>query len=171
MQFLSCILSSVLISLVLGLISSAIQKQNDKELVRNQKEEHVVLRLPKVCLWVGLLCVAFFAALLLWAILSSNETAPLWVIFCLFILVGMVLVYEALVWKIEIFRHEDYFLIRTVYKVHTVRYRDCIGYRFATNELVLKTRKKKYRIDLMATNFDFFLSMLTQYNVPEIEKS
>lgn len=160
----------ILIPILLGLLLSIIERGNSQEIIRNLTKEHIVIRLPKVYLWIGYLEISFFAACILMTCFPNN-TATAWVRieFGFFALIGVVIVLKTQIWKIEIFRSKDYFLCRTLpYKTYKIPYSDCLSYKLGTNSLVLKTKKKTLRIDSHATNFEFLLTMLTQHKIKEI---
>lgn len=101
-----------------------------------------------------------------------NDTAAVWtwMLFALFALIGVAIVLETQVWRMEIFRSENYFLCRILpYKTYKILYSDCVSYRYRANTLVLRTKERTFRIDTHATNFEFLLAMLTQYKIMEFE--
>lgn len=172
MQVIIRLLIPALISLFLVWLSSGIDKDNGQEIIKNLEKEHIVIQLPKAYMWVGFLDFVAFCA---FAILVANDqdassAAWVWILTCFFILLGVFLIAVTKIWKIEIFRHREYFLYRTAFcRVHKVQYSQCVSYEFKTNNLVLKTEKRTFYVDNKATNFEFLLIMLSQHKVKEIE--
>lgn len=170
MEILIKIIGFAFIPIIISLIMNGITKHNNKEAIKNQTENHIIMRLPRALLWIGCACIAVFGAFSIWTAFSENETATAWVsiLFGLFTLPGLALILASVLWKIEIFRDKDYFICRTFIKTHTVRYDECISYKMSRKTLVLNTAKNKFHIEYMATNFDFLLEMLEENNVQAI---
>ena len=125
MQILIRITIPALIPLLLGILLSSIDRRNSKEIIENLTKEHIVIRLPKAYLWVGCLDISFFVTCIFLMAWYPNETASAWVyvLFVLFALLGIVIVLETQIWKIDIFRSENYFLCRTLpFKKYMIRY-------------------------------------------------
>jgi len=142
-----------------------------KEKVKVIKDEHIILRLPKIYIWIGCIDILIFSAFLFDVISFPDRTDSLWtgIIFGLFILLGLFLVILSITWRIEIFRHKDYFIYRTCFcKTYIIHYNECIYYKRTDNQIVLKTDKKKFRIDIHAINFEFLSDMLNKYKVKKI---
>lgn len=172
MQIMIRIIIPALIPIVLGILLSNIDKSNSKELINNLTKEHIIIQMPKAYMWVGCLDFSFFATCIVLMACFPNDTATLWVwvLFCLFTLLGVAIVLVTIIWKIEIFRHEDYFLLRTVtLRTHKIQYCECISFKLGTNSLTLKTIKGTFHIDCNATNFEFLMAMLTQHKVKGIQ--
>lgn len=172
MPFLVWLIVPVLINIVLGVISYNIEKNNEKELIKNLKNEHIVIRHPKAYSWVGYFGILFFSTAILLMVFFPNDTADtwVWVLFSGFVLLSAFLVFATLVWKMEIFKSKDYFFIRTVFcRKYKVQYSDCISYKFRSNSLVLKTNRKTFYVDCFVTNFEFLLAELDKHNVREIQ--
>lgn len=170
MQILIRIIIPALIPIILGILLSNIDKSNSKEILKNLTKEHLVIRLPKAYLWVGCLDISFFVTCIFLMTWFPNETAPVWVwiLFVLFVFIGIAIVLETQIWKIEIFRNENYFLYRTLpCKMYRTLYSDCVSYRFEANTLVLRTKERTFHIDTHTTNFEFLLAMLTQHKIIE----
>lgn len=172
MNIIIRIIIPLLISIILGFIQTSIEKHNSKEIIKNLTKEHIFIRLPNAYIWIGYLDISFFSICLFLMNYFPNDSSAIWVevLFCLFILLGFVMIIVTKAWKIEIFRHKNYFLYQTVFfKTYTIKYNECIDYKWNENYLLLKTDKKKFYIDAKASNFEFLLSMLTQYKVKEIK--
>lgn len=171
MQIIIRVMIPVLLPIVLGFLLSNINKSNNKEIIKNLQQEHIVVRLPRMYLWVGCLDILIFGTFIFLMILFPNETAAIWVWvgFSLFVFVGIIIVAKTLIWKIDVFRSENYFLCRTLFcKTYKILYHNCVSYSLRENTLVLNTRERKFRIDTHAMNLEFLLLMLTQYEIPQI---
>lgn len=169
MQVLIRIIIPALIPIILGILLSNIDKSNSKEIIKNLTKEHIVIRLPKAYIWVGCVEMSFTATCFAMMHFLQPDLffELLWI--TMFAL-GFIIVEVSFVWKIEIFRSENYFLCRTLhFKTHKTLYSDCVNYRFGANTLVLRTKERTFHIDTHATNFEFLLAMLTQYEITEIK--
>ena len=167
------IASPILIIISLGYILCKISEEHDKELLNNLKADKVILRLPKAYMVVGFCCVIVISAFILAMLLWPNGTESVWTIavFSFFILLGCAIILKTKIWRIELFRSEDYFIVRdSPRKTYCISYRDCIRYRIYANSLRLETPKKRFRIDTYAVNFEFLLSMLKQHSVEDYTK-
>jgi len=172
MEIIIRILIPVLIPIVLGLLLSTIVQSNSKELIESLTKEHVIIRMPKAYMWVGCIDISFFATCIVLIGTFPNGTASLWVwaMFSLFALLGVVIVWIVMAWKIEIFRHKEYFLLRNAtMKTQRIQYCECDSFKFGTNFLVLRTNEKKFRIDCNITNFELLIAMLSKHKVKQIK--
>lgn len=168
MQIMIRIIIPALIAIALGILSSNIDKSNSKELVNNLTKEHIIIRKPNAYMWIGCLDILFFSTCLVLMTCFLNGTATLWVwvLFCLFTLLGVAIVLVTLIWKVEVFRHEDYFLLRSItLRTRKIQYCECISFKLGIDSLILKTSKGTFHIDCNATNFAFLLAMLTMHKV------
>lgn len=172
MRIIIGMLSPALIYIFLSFYVSWIQESNFKELIKNQGKTHIIVRMPKAYLLVGVLTILVFGFFLVMVCIEyQNDKSLLWVIveFCLFILMGVVIVFGVFIWKIEIFKNEDFFLLRTFTLItHKIQYCECKSFREGRNTLVLKTQKRTFRIDRDTTNFEFFVEMLNKHKVKRI---
>lgn len=140
--------------------------------------EHITIRLHPIYLWAGSMNILFFIIGIFVTILFLDGTAAIWglMVSVLFLILGLYMILKRQIWKIEIFRNEDYFLYRTFpYKTYRILYTDCVNYEFRADTLwfgttlILRTKRKKFYIDTCATNFEFLLSTLTKHKVTEIK--
>lgn len=172
MQILIRIIIPALIPVALGILLSNIDKSNGEEMIKNLTKEHIVIRLPKAYLWVGCIDVLFFVICFSLMIYYPNDTATtwVWILFSFFVLFGVIIIAETQIWRVQIFRRENYFLYRTMFcRNHRIQYKDCVSYKFGTNTLILETEKKTFYVDNKATNIEFLLAALTQHKVKEIK--
>jgi len=168
LQIVIRILIPALIPILLGLFMSNIDKKNCGEILKNIAKENVIIHLPRTYLWIGCIEMSFTLTCL---ILMVNYQHDIWfelgwLILALF---GAMIVAKTSIWKILIFRHESFFVYRTMfYKIYKIQYEECEYYKFGTNTFILKARNKTFFIDNKATNFEFLLAMLTQHKVKEL---
>lgn len=150
-------------------------READKALFRNLGAEHIALRFPKVFGGIGILDIVVFGASFILALHDPNGTGVTWVLmlFGVFILAGLLMVFVALVWKIEVFRSQPYFIYRTMYgKTYKIQYQDCEKYAYAcsaydddSHYLILYTGKKKIYIWNMIINIESLVEALNMNHV------
>lgn len=171
-QIAISILTPILISLAVGLLYSKMYERNCKSVIENLNNEHIVIKLPKIMFLVGCICSAVFSTAIVLMTLFPNDTAAWWVyvIFISFVLLGIYLMTIGMVWKMEVFRNEDYFIYRSVFfKTYKINYADCISYKRTNNTVELITTNRTFHIDTIATNYEFFMAMLEKHKVKEIK--
>lgn len=172
MEIIIRILIPVLTSIVLGILLSTIFKSNRKELIENLTKEHIIIRMPKAYMWVGCIDILFFAMCMVLMGTFPNGTDSLWVwiTFALFALLGVAIVWVVMIWKIEIFRSKDYFILRkATTKTQKMYYCECTSFKFGTSFLVLRTNEETVRIDSNATNLELLIAMLSKHKVKQIK--
>jgi hypothetical protein len=158
------------IPIIVGILLSYITKSNNNELLKKLSEEHLVIHLPKAYMWVGFAASSFFAICFFLMVWFPNGTGGIWVgiLFWIFILLGIVIVVETLIWRIQIFRHEEYLIYRTSFgRTYRIQYKDFVYYKNGNNTLILRTNNKSFFVDNKATNFEFLMAMLTQHKIKE----
>lgn len=164
------ILSLALGPIVLQLIFCSVDKKNGMELIKNLRAEHVVLRYPKAFIWIYVASISFFGGCLLIMIFFPNGSEAGWV-YALFL--GIVILSACfglytLMWKIECFRSEEFFIYRPFWgKGRKVFYRDVEYYRFETGGIKIKTKTGKLSVEQHVTNMEILLALLTKHGVPE----
>ncbi len=171
MQIMVRIITPILIAIVVWFLFSRIDKRNGEELIKNLTSEHVVIHLPKAYLWVGFLVVAVFSTFgfIMFFFPNGTEAWWVWILFSLFIIGGFYIILEALFFKIEIFKDEDYFVYRDfLVKTQKIYYCDCISYKCTENAFVIKTKRKKISLDIHTVNIEFLKAMLSKKSVKEI---
>ena len=171
-QIATSILAPILISLTVGLLYSKIYERKCKSVIENLNNDHIVVRLPKALFWIGCLGTMVFATAIVLMTLFPNDTASLWVyiLFSAFILLGIYLMAIGIIWKVEIFKQEDYFIYRSIFfRTYKIRYADCISYKCTNNTVELITKNRTLHIDTIATNFEFFMAMLKKNKIKELK--
>lgn len=101
MSFFTHLLSSISIPIIITMMLLLIRKLNSKELQKNLTKEHIVIRLSKVYLWIGILDIAVFSTFCFIMFFFPNDTTTWWV-WMIFILLGFCLVCSTLIFKIDI---------------------------------------------------------------------
>jgi len=162
--------SVILIILFLIYISYHISQSNIKAELSEANDKQIFVRLPKVYFGVGLVCAVFFASPFVLTPLFPDVfvggTLWVWILFSFFVLLGVFLMIETKIWRIEIQKDKDYFIYRTwLGKTYTIKYEECENYKKTSNDLILKTKNKTFYIDQHAVNFDVFMSMLLKVKV------
>ncbi|MBP5618640.1 MAG: hypothetical protein J6X61_05810 [Clostridia bacterium] len=155
--------------LVVSVIFLLIRIHNYKEVVKNLEEEHVVIRLPRACFWVGYVDACLCSVMILFMSLYPNETVAAWeyVLCAFFACVGVVMIVAERTWRIDVFRSEDYFLYKNyLRRPRKIRYADCVNYEFKPNFIILRTKAKTYRIEPKATNIEYLIVLLNEHEVP-----
>lgn len=149
-----------LIIFILGLLLLKNEKSNAKELVKNLSESCVVLRLPKMYFWLGVMGCVFLTMLFVLCSLPKFELA-IWSYVAFFFLgsIFISLLLSERLWKVEVFKDENYFIYRTSFgRKYKVSYNECIAYKNATNMFVIKTQRKTFYVDIHSRNFEFLAS-------------
>ena len=168
MRSLVRILIPVIAAMVVECILLSINEKNNKAIIDNLTKDSVIIQLPTAYLWVGCLDVLVSTTFILLLLYSSSGKDNLWVLllFVTLIALGTVLILSVHIWRIKIFREEDYFILRTVFlKTYRIPYSDCLSYKLTANALTVKTTAQIFKIDTHATNFEFLLTMLIKHGV------
>ena len=164
----------IAVSNILSILFVYIRKNNKSESTEELSDNHIVVTLPKMYLVIGCIDILFFGICIFLSILKPNGTATVWVWieFGIFMLLGAVIVWVTVIWKIDIFRNENYFIYRTAFgNVLKIRYDECKQYELKENTMILKTVQKNLYMDMFAKNSDVFLSILRQNNVKRKKKN
>lgn len=136
------------------------EKRNAKELVENLCESCVVLKLPKMYYWLGVIGCVFLTMLFVLCFSPKFELA-IWQYVAFFFLESMFisLLLSERLWKVEVFKDKNYFIYRTSFgRKYKVSYHECISYKNATNIFVIKTSRKTFYVDIHSRNFEFLAS-------------
>lgn len=138
--------------------------------IKNIDKEHITLRMPKIYLYIFLVAITMTFSALVCMILYPNETVTLWVL--IFFISAFVLeicfFFELLIWKIDIFKSKDYFVLRTLpFAKHSVNYNDCEWYKEGDMYFQLKTNKKTITLTYNILNLPFFMNIIRENKVPK----
>lgn len=174
MHILIHIISPLLISLFLGLLYSRIYKSNCKSLIENMKNEHIIVKLPKAYFWVGALDILVFTVFIfLIKYFPPSEETILWLYigFGLFVLLGIFIIAYTSIWKIDVFKHKEYFTYRTFFcKTYKIQYSECVSFKYTQYALTIKTYRKTFNFDSKTTNIDYLVAMLRKNKVEGLYK-
>jgi hypothetical protein len=119
------------------------------EVISNLGKDHIIVHLPKVYMWVGLACATFFAILLVSSQYFFTETRSTFTDlgFSMFTLLGLLIFVPAFVWRIDVYKSRDYFLIRNSFWItKKVEYSDITGFSRNDINLSIITKKRKIKI-------------------------
>ncbi len=172
-RFITPIISAFLTALTLSFLALKITKENDAELIKNQKEERITIHYSVVYRWVGIICTAFFSCFMILMTVFPNGTAEPWVYFgfSLFFMLGLYLILESYLWKIIFDKKEDYFdFVSSFGRKYRIRYEDILNYKVGNNFIKIKTQKKVFYIDTKAINLEYLPQMLKKNHVKEVAK-
>jgi len=77
---------------------------NNDELQKNRTDKKLIVRMPRLFLWVGIACTLFFGGIIVGMILFPNDTVTLWtyLVFGLFLLGGLLFFWISIIWRIEV---------------------------------------------------------------------
>lgn len=169
--YVTLLITFAIIIIIVGFLTKRIIKDNSTELIKNLKEEHIIIHLPITYKWVGLICSISFFILFVLMITFPNDTAETWVgvLFGIFILLGLSIIWATCFWKIHIYRNDEYFIYVSLFgKKYKIYYLDIINYKNGENYIKLKTIRKSFFVDNKSSNIEFLLAMLKKNNVIEI---
>lgn len=172
-DFLKPILSIVLTVIILCLLATKIKKDSDTLLIRSLDEEEITIHYSVVYRWVGIVCAIFFLCLIIFMTVFPNGSAELcvYLIFSLFVILGLYLILESYLWKIKVNKREDYYdLISSFGRKYRVFYAEIIHYKVGDNFIKIKTNKKVFYVDTKALNLEYLLQMLKKNKVKEVIK-
>lgn len=157
--------------LVVRLFFYFVTIRNAKEELKTASNEHVVVRNPKSYIVVGIICTVVFGILatLMIHFLSFSEFKKVIWVFILFaggFLLGLYLIVESVVRRIDLYKNEHYFVYSPVFgKPRIIYYSDCICYNVNRNAVFFWTDKRRFRIDNFCTNSSELLNMLQKNRV------
>ena len=152
-----------IIHLIVHLVTKGILNKTRSPATVLQHASTGLIRLPKLYLWVGILCSLFFAALavLSWAV--PNGTGSWWttLVFAAFTLLGLSIVVAYVNWRIELYG--VYFVYRTFFgQQYEHVFSDIIRVSATENTIRVYTEKKCFYVDLHAVGIQSFLEKIPQ---------
>lgn len=162
-----------IIGVVVGRIQGRIFDDQFKSLIDNHKNEHIVIRLPRVYKWIGIIGSIGTVGLFLVSGYFDDSPTELWVVigFGVFVSLGVYLVIAQSIWRIDIQRNEEFFIYITSFSTkHKIFYRDISFFVDGVNYVKLKMPHKTYWIDNKAINIDFLTLMFHEHKVKKISK-
>ena len=168
------ILTPALIGIVLFIVASLILKSNKTVSSNYLNQTSIIVYLPRAYFWIGLVDSAVFLIFIILAIHINSETSPVWVfvLFAVFLLLGIFIMLETIMWKVEAPPKEDYFIYNSVFcRNKKIFYKDCSIYKCTQNTLIVYTGRKMIFIDMFSTNYDAIYNMLVSKKVKFAAKS
>lgn len=167
-----------LIPIILNIIFNRIGNKNSKNIIKNQTNEHITIQTPKAFLWIGIIGSLFCSICIYFLIFPNKIFIPvgkhLWwvcIIFVSFDLLGIYIIFNTLVWKIEIFQNKDYFLYKPLFKTYKIKYEDCLWFLIKDNGvLVIKTNTKTVNANTFFTNYGFLPAMLIKHKIKQLQE-
>ena len=176
---LTRILGFISIPIILRGIVSLIMREKEREMTYNLRKERIVIRPPKVIGWIAVMGMLFCTTVLLIILLYQNgiefpvvfhgtESPVVFLGFFLFDLLGAYLLWITLVWQVEVFKNEDFFILRDYWgRKHKIHYADCTSYqyRYRHQEIIVRNRIKNFTISYLLVNCGILITDLQQHNV------
>ena len=172
-RFFAPILSAFLTALTLSLLALKIAKENDAELIKNQKEERITIHYSVVYRWVGFISSAAILIAITLMTAFPNDSVNIWTYlgFGMFLCLGFYLILESYLWRIFIDKQEDYFdFVSSFGRKYRIRYEDILNYKVGNNFMKIKTKKKAFYFDTKAINLEYLPQMLKKNHVKEVVK-
>jgi len=172
-DFVKPILSIVLTVIILCLLATKIEKDSDTLLIRSLDEEEITIHYSVVYRWVGIVCVSIFVCFIILMTIFPNDTAETWtyLVFGIFVLLGLYLILESYLWKIKVYKKEDYYDFTSSFgRKYRVFYAEITHYKVGNNFIKIKTNKKVFYVDTKALNLEYLLQMLKKNKVKEVIK-
>ena len=135
-----------------------IAKNEIRESERVMDENNILIRQPKIYLWVGIICGTFFLGIEIFMTMKPNESSELWVhlVFNFFALFGTLLAVYCLRWEVKIeqnqitysgfSRRKVRFTVDEITKVKHIVNRKIIVYRGAKKQFSVDVNSKGFRI-------------------------
>lgn len=170
-RFITLFLTYAIIGIAINTLFIKIIEDNSNEWIKNLKENHIIVHLHNVYKWVGLICSLVFILFFLLMVIFPNDSAEIWVglLFGIFILLGMYLMWASYIWKIHIYRSDNYFIyVSSFGKKYQIKYSDIIEYKNGENYIRIKTDRKTFFIDNKATNVEYLLEMLQKNKIKKV---
>jgi hypothetical protein len=173
-NFITLSLTYAIIGIVMYFLADKIYADNGNEIIKNLKEEHIIIRLPKVYKWIGLIgaMIVSIGSVLANTFLNPISSPDFWVVTVLglFTLIGLYLFWEQQIWRIDVYRHGDHFIFVTGFRIkHKIYYSDIIYYKLGNNYIHIKTKRKFFLIDNKAVCIEFLMAALSTNRVKEIK--
>ncbi len=172
------ILGLALTPIILRGLTLLVMREQIKEESSRPNEEKIVIKPPKVICWVAIIEMLIFTAILIIITLFPNGTESIpftgtdspfvYLFFSFFVLLGAYLLYAALVWRVEVFKNEDFFILRDFWgRRHKIHYSDCIcyQYQYRGQEIIIRNTIKNFTVSDLLINCEVLLSALQQHNV------
>lgn len=162
-----------LTSIALLLLTIAIADRSAKLEDAEKAQRCIVIRHPRLYLWVGGLLVALVAGLYAWSFFDpesfAGKTWPVDLVFCAFALGGVGIIQSTLSFQIVLEQQGNTFRYRTFFfRVHTISFQECLCYyeRKKLQDRVIVTRKQVIFCDDWDIHSDALPRLCKQRGVP-----
>lgn len=172
------ILGYALIPIAVSWVMSFAMKETEKEEIGNQKKERVIVHLPKAFCWVAIIEMLFFTAVIILLRLfphgtgsvkfTGGDSPVVLLVFSLFVLLGAYLLYISVIWRVEVFKNEDFFILRDYWgRRHKIYYSDCTSYqyRYHNQEIIVRNHVKNFTVGYFLVNNQALITALNQHHV------
>ncbi len=172
------ILGFTLIPILFCGLSSLVMRENEKEGASSSHTERIIIKPPKVMCLVAAIEMLICTVVLIIITLFPNGTESIpftdadspmvFLIFSLFDLFGVCFLYATLIWRIEVFKNEDFFILRDYWgQRHEIHYSDCTSYQYRHHgqEIIVRNRIKNFTISYLLVNCEFLIAAMQRYNV------
>ena len=172
MEFISFFSLAAIIATVIALTVSKIKKHLKKDELFEEENGHYIVKLPDWFFWLMYIYTWLLGSVFAYCLFIQKDTFTLigWLLSMPILLFGVVTYFAGKAWRIDVFRNEDYFLLRTLtVRCRKIKYCECLSYKLTMNSLTIKTVKRTIRIDSNAANLEVLAAMLTRYKVDCIE--
>ena len=151
---------------------AALTRKNTGDIIENLEKEHIVVRMPVVYIWIGAASVVFWllCLIIIWIDPPWSIDGTWWVqmIFWFFAVFSAVFLLQSALWRLDVFRSEDYFE-HTLFRKRRIRYDEVEYYcdhEWLGSLYVKLQGNKRMLIDPFSTNLEFFTMTLDKKGVP-----
>ena len=166
--FAVILLSTVAVSSIFA----ALTRKNTGDIIENLEKEHIVVRMPVVYIWIGAASVVFWllCLIIIWIDPPWSIGGTWWVqmIFWFFAVFSAVFLLQSALWRLDVFRSEDYFE-HTLFRKRRIRYDEVEYYcdhEWLGSLYVKLQGNKRMLIDPFSTILEFFTMTLDKKGVP-----
>lgn len=159
-----------LIPLIIGVAYTIMMIKKAHKLIGLAKEKKITVHFPRSYIAIGLIVMLFFLTCLALMEAFPNGTGSAWVaiLFMFFIVLGIIIVIVGIVWKIYIFKDEDYLVYVTALgRSYKIYYNQISGYIFTRNRIKIKTQKKAFYVESEAVNIKILFEMFRKNKIPQ----
>lgn len=163
----------IIIAMVVGAIYTLIMQYNAKELLSSANKQDITVHLPGFFGWVGASDIIFSLAAIILMSIFPNDTCSIWVyvVFCMVVFLGILILLASLVWKIHIYKDLDYLVYITFFgRSYKILYSDITYFKPTNNTVFIKVNRKTFFVDRQATNIEILFEMFRKYRVKEKPK-
>ncbi len=172
MNFFSRLLAMSLIPIAVGCVMWLAMRESERERKSNFAKQIVVVRFAKIVIWATLAAILMCVILLMGMINSPTKyVLALCIIDCCFLLLFVCFFYYLLIWKVEVIKGENFFLLRDgLGRRNKIFYADCISIEEREQGYIVHTKTKKVEMTYFyIVNSEFLIAELKKHHV-KLEK-